>query len=255
LDPFLLLDEFTVTPPAGFPDHPHRGFETVTYMLHGSFKHEDFCGRTGTINPGDLQWMTAGRAIVHCETPKSDNSHGLQLWVNLSSKEKMIEAKYQEVADKDVPKASQDGINVHVIAGESCGIKSSVYTRTPTMYLDISMEPNKTFVQAVPEEFNGFVYTLEGSALFGNDEMQSDAHHTLILGPGSVLTIKTKESKARFVIIAGKPLNEPVVQQGPFVMNTQQEIMQAMMDYQNCTNGFENAKNWSSQFVKERDSL
>jgi len=249
---FLLLDEFKVAPPAGFPDHPHRGFETVTYMLHGSFSHEDFCGHKGIINAGDLQWMTAGKAIVHCEIPMTENAHGLQLWVNLSSKDKMIEPKYQELLDKDIPKANLDGISVNVIAGESCGITSPVYTRTPTMYLDVSMEPNKTFEQVVPEEYNGFVYTLEGSAQFGQDGLIADAHHTLVLGPGSVLPIRTTDSKARFVIIAGKPLNEPVFQYGPFVMNTRQEIMQATSDFQSGTNGFENARGWSSDYVKKR---
>lgn len=254
LDPFLMLDEFHVSPPAGFPDHPHRGFETVTYMLSGSFRHEDFCGHIGEINPGDLQWMTAGKGVVHCEIPLTKSAHGLQLWVNLAPKDKMVPPAYQELLSKDIPKVRQNGANVTVIAGESCGITSPVYTRTPTMYLDVSLQPNSTFEQAVPEEYNGFVYTLEGSALFGSDaKSPTEPHNTLVLGPGTHLTIKTTENNSsRFVIVAGKPIGAPVAQHGPFVMNTQEEIMKTMMDFQSGSNGFERAPTWQSQYVKSR---
>jgi len=254
IDPFLMLDEFRVTSTmAGFPDHPHRGFETVTYMLKGTFKHEDFCGHAGEIHAGDLQWMTAGRGVVHCEIPQTSDAHGLQLWVNLAAKDKMIDPAYQELLGKDIPKVDHNGAHVTVIAGESVGTKSPVYTRTPTMYLDVKLDPNSTFEQAVPEEYNGFVYTLEGSALFGSDAASlSEAHTTLMLSPGSHLTIKTTDSPSRFVIIAGKPIGEPVAQSGPFVMNTRDEIMKAMLDYQTGTNGFERANSWQSQYIKNR---
>eukprot|EP00898_Chlorokybus_atmophyticus_P008563 jgi/Chlat1/8708/Chrsp89S08089 len=151
LDPFLLLDEFRVGLPGGFPDHPHRGFETVSYVIDGgSFRHEDFAGNAGTIGPGDLQWMTAGRGIVHSEMPASQEpAHGLQLWVNLSSKDKMVPPAYQELKGSEVPKVSKDGITVAVIAGESLGTKSPVYTRTPTMYLDFTLDPGAQVTQPV----------------------------------------------------------------------------------------------------------
>lgn len=252
LDPFLLLDEFSVTAPAGFPDHPHRGFETVTYMLEGAFTHQDFAGHKGTIRPGDLQWMTAGRGIVHCEMPaKRGTQHGLQLWVNLSSKDKMIEPNYQELEDKDVPKVQRDGISVSVIAGEAMGIKSPVYTRTPTMYLDFQLEPGAVLHQAIPEGWNAFAYILEGESSFGSPDVPAiGAHHTVQLGMGDGVSVWNKsKGLCRFVLIGGEPLNEPVVQYGPFVMNTKEQVMQAIQDYQKGRNGFERASGWQSDPV------
>ncbi|XP_065885740.1 uncharacterized protein [Dysidea avara] len=194
-DPFLMLDEFKVKKPAGFPDHPHRGFETVTYMITGSFQHEDFCGHKGTIYPGDLQWMTAGKGIVHSEMPHGDDENvGLQLWINLKAKEKMIEPQYQELLSKDIPHVEKDGVHVAVIAGESMGISSPVRTRTPTMYLDFKMEPGATLTQAIPEGWNGFIYTLKGKGLFGPEEWtESDAHHTLVLDTGNMVEVKNND--------------------------------------------------------------
>ena len=153
-DPFLLLDEFkNYGPSPGFPDHPHRGFETVTYMISGKVIHEDFNGHEGVIGPGDLQWMTAGRGIMHSEMPISEGPNdlnwGLQLWVNLPQKLKMIEPAYQELLDKDIPKVSRDGVYVKIISGESMGVKSTVYTRTPTMYLDFKLDKGASFTQEV----------------------------------------------------------------------------------------------------------
>jgi len=250
-DPFLLLDEFAVNKPAGFPDHPHRGFETVTYMLEGSFCHEDFCGHAGTIDAGDLQWMTAGKGIVHSEMPNSNIvNRGLQLWVNLKSKDKMVEPRYQELKDKDIPRKKENGTFVKVIAGESMGISSEVKTLTPTIYLDFQMDPNSEFFQKVDPRFNTFIYVIEGEAFFGADEAKGPAHNTIVLSKGKDeegILIKTKESKVHFVLIGGQPLNEPVFQHGPFVMNTREEIMQAMHDYQLGKNGFERARNWESK--------
>ena len=161
-DPFLMLDEFKVGKPAGFPDHPHRGFETVTYMLpttKGSFAHEDFCGHKGIIGPGDLQWMTAGKGIVHSEMPANEDiSHGLQLWVNLAKKDKLCEPAYQELKASDVPKVTKDGVTAIVIAGEALGVQSKVYTRTPTHYLHFIMEKNSVLNQPIPEGWNAFAY-------------------------------------------------------------------------------------------------
>ncbi|GLJ21506.1 hypothetical protein SUGI_0397570 [Cryptomeria japonica] len=252
LDPFLLLDEFSVTPPGGFPDHPHRGFETVTYMLKGAVTHQDFAGHKGTIKAGDLQWMTAGRGIVHCEMPASKGvHHGLQLWVNLSKKDKMIEPAYQELEDKDIPKVEKDGVRAIVIAGEALGIKSPVYTRTPTLFLDFTMKPGAVLHQEVPEGWNAFAYVLEGEAIFGNvDSSAITAHHTVQLSAGNGLSVWNKSNNpCRFVLIGGRPLNEPVVQYGPFVMNAKDEIIQAIADYQHSRNGFERAINWHSDSV------
>ncbi|XP_066510489.1 pirin-like isoform X2 [Hoplias malabaricus] len=164
LDPFLLLDEFRVSKPAGFPDHPHRGFETVTYLLSGVSAHEDFCGHYGKLEAGDLQWMTAGRGVVHAEMPMSDEPiHGLQLWVNLRKADKMVEPQYQELKNQQIPKPSKDGVTVTIISGESLGVKSKVYTRTPTIYLDFRLKQGSKYVQPVPSGWTAFIYTLSGS--------------------------------------------------------------------------------------------
>lgn len=256
-DPFLLLDDFKVKAPAGFPDHPHRGFETVTYVLQGGVRHEDFCGHKGTISPGDLQWMTAGRGIVHCEMPHgTEEARGLQLWINLSRKDKMIAPAYQELLDKDIPKTKQNGVYVKVIAGESLGIKSPVYTRTPTMYLDFKLDQGAVLNQPIPPGWNAFIYTLSGRAIFGEGThaKEHEAYYTLVLdqnGDGIRVENKNKEV-CHFVLIGGKPIGEPVKQHGPFVMNTQEEIQQAMLDYHSGKNGFENASKWESDYVKQR---
>jgi len=243
LDPFLLLDEFCVKKPAGFPDHPHRGFETVTYMIKGAFRHEDFVGHKGIINSGDLQWMTAGRGIVHSEMPQEDgDNYGLQLWVNLKSSEKMVEPAYQELKHEEIPQAKENGVSVKVIAGESMGAKSPVRTRTPTMYLDFHAEKGSKFSQPVSEGWTTFAYILSGQLYFGPPEKQTlcKASHTIVFGKGDRVEFENKDDETcHFVIIAGKPIGEPVVQQGPFVMNTREEIQQAMMDYQLNRNGFE----------------
>ncbi|CAH9108793.1 unnamed protein product [Cuscuta europaea] len=258
LDPFLMLDEFEVSSPAGFPDHPHRGFETVTYMLEGAFTHQDFSGHKGTIGTGDVQWMTAGRGIVHSEMPAGEGiQKGLQLWINLASKDKMIEPKYQELLSGDIPKAESNGVEVKVIAGEAMGVKSAVYTRTPTMYLDFTLKPASEYHQSIPPSWNAFVYIIEGEGSFGipNAKLSlASAHHCLVLGPGEGLSVwnnSTSNQPLRFVLLAGQPLHEPVVQYGPFVMNSQAEIQQTFHDYSHYKNGFEKAKQWSSRSTRE----
>ncbi|GJN22681.1 hypothetical protein PR202_gb10273 [Eleusine coracana subsp. coracana] len=249
LDPFLMLDEFSVSKPAGFPDHPHRGFETVTYMLEGAFTHQDFAGHKGTIHAGDVQWMTAGRGIVHSEMPAGDGvQKGLQLWINLSSKDKMIEPQYQELQSKDISRAEKDGVEVKIIAGEAFGVRSPVFTRTPTMYMDFTMRPGSQLHQPVPEGWNAFVYIIDGEGVFGREKAPPvSAHHCVVLGPGDGLSVWNKSNAPlRFALIGGQPLNEPVVQHGPFVMNTRAEIQQAMEDYYYGRNGFEKAGQWSS---------
>ncbi|KAI3654332.1 hypothetical protein MP228_001051 [Amoeboaphelidium protococcarum] len=257
-DPFLMLDEFSVGPPSGFPDHPHRGFETVTYLLSGRFAHEDFAGHKGEIGPGDLQWMTAGRGIVHAEMPLQP-SHGLQLWVNLPKVEKMCEPRYQELKAKQIPSAfpfGPDGkVEIKVIAGESFGVSSPVYTKTPVYYLDVQVKDGaaESFVQQIPPGWNSFIYTLTGKIKVGENETVCEPHNTLVLsneeGQTCVKFTPTGEA-AHFVVIAGKPLNEPVVQHGPFVMTTQQEIQETFVDYQYGRNGFERAPSFKSSISK-----
>ncbi|KAL2944862.1 Pirin-like protein [Bienertia sinuspersici] len=249
-DPFLVLDEFSVSAPAGFPDHPHRGFETVTYMLQGAITHEDFAGHKGTIGAGDLQWMTAGRGIVHSEMPASQGvQKGLQLWINLSSKHKMIEPRYQEIQSDDIVEVEKNGIKVRIIAGEALGKRSPIYTRTPTLYLDFTLKPGSNLQQPIPKSWNAFVYVLEGEGILGNSRSSpTTAHHLLLLGPGDGLMVWNKSSKPlRFILVGGEPLGEPLVQFGPFVMNTQEEIDQTIRDFENCVNGFERASDWQSQ--------
>ncbi|XP_076446188.1 pirin-like isoform X2 [Babylonia areolata] len=257
-DPFLMLDEFSVGAPAGFPDHPHRGFETVTYMLSGSSRHEDFCGHKGVIDAGDLQWMTAGRGIVHCEMPYGMSiSHGLQLWVNLRREDKMVEPSYQELKARDIPSASKGGVTVKVIAGEAFGVKSKVYTRTPTHYLDFKMEKNSRLTQPIPQGWNSFVYVLQGCAQFGPEDQRvtGQAHEVVILDQkGDNLEVVNEGSElCHFVLLAGQPLNEEVYQHGPFVMTTEEEVQQARKDYLLYQNGFEKARGWNSFVVYEDD--
>ncbi|RRT58112.1 hypothetical protein B296_00027813 [Ensete ventricosum] len=251
-DPFLVLDEFS-------------GFETVTYMLEenvrrvewssswklqGAVTHEDFEGHKGTVKAGDLQWMTAGRGIVHSEMPAGKGtSKGLQLWVNLSSKNKMVEPRYQEMQSQDIACASGNGVEVRVIAGESMGVRSPVYTRTPTMYLDFTLKPRAHLRQPIPSAWNAFVYVLEGEGAFGSDKSAPiGPHNLLLLGQGDGVDVWNRSAKPlRFVLVGGEPLGEPVAQLGPFVMNTDEEIDRTIDDFQYCINGFEKAKYWRSE--------
>ncbi|GFN77697.1 pirin [Plakobranchus ocellatus] len=253
-DPFLLCDEFCVRAPAGFPDHPHRGFETVTYMLQGEVVHQDFMGHKGKIKAGDLQWMTAGRGILHCEMPHGKNDAiGVQLWVNLSRADKLVKPAYQELVDKDIPKGERSGVKVKVIAGEAFGIKSPVYTRTPTAYLDFTMSPGSQLDQPISEGWNSFAYILSGEAFFGPDGQAQlcKPHHTIALKKdGDHIHVHNKSSSpCHFILVSGQPIGEPVVQHGPFVMTTQQEIMEAINDYRGAKNGFENANTWNSDYA------
>lgn len=234
LDPFLMLDEFRVQAPAGFPDHPHRGFETVTYMLEGYFRHEDNHGHSGVIGPGDVQWMTAGRGIIHSEMPHGEQEgRGLQLWVNLSAKDKMMEPRYQELVSKDIPMAKGDLYCVKVVAGRFQDVQGKVDTKTPSMFLDIEMKPGCVLNPQISPEYRGFIYVLQGKALFGKDACIGSAHELLLLdGEEDHILCQSKEDSCRFVLVAGKPLNEPIVQYGPFVMTSQEDIMKAFRDYQ-----------------------
>ncbi|HEY9726466.1 MAG TPA: pirin family protein [Chroococcales cyanobacterium] len=247
-DPFLLLDELgpvDVEPgqAKGAPDHPHRGFETVSYMLEGRLQHKDSQGHAGTLNPGDVQWMTAGAGVVHSEMPEREFArnggrlHGLQLWVNLPRRDKMIQPRYQEIPADRIPTAqTEDGsVSVKAIAGEALGVRSAIETRTPIIYLHFTVQPGATVIQPVPRDYNAFTYVLDGDGLFGADkEPAGDGQMVLFAQDGEEVEFanpSNAKSPLDVLLIAGVPLNEPVVRYGPFVMNTQAEIMQAIEDY------------------------
>ena len=245
-DPFLLLDEMgpmNLKPgeAKGAPDHPHRGFETVTYMLSGRFAHKDSQGHSGKISPGDVQWMTAGGGVVHSEMPDEQFAkaggrvHGLQLWVNLPKRDKMMTPRYQEVPAEKIPEAkSPDGrVAVRVIAGESLGAHAVIDTRIPIQYLHFRIEPGASVTQPVLRGYNAFAYVLEGEAVFG--EMKAGPHRMIMFNAdGDSVTLQAGNGGPLDVLLlAGSPLNEPVARWGPFVMNTKAEIMEAIEDYRN----------------------
>lgn len=243
VDPFLLLDRMGPATHApgeakGAPDHPHRGFETVTYVLEGAVEHEDSQGNRGRIGPGDVQWMTAGSGVIHSELPSEElrrnggRMHGFQLWVNLPRRDKMMKPRYQELRASEIPTAtSPDGkVSVTVIAGESLGTKASIDTRTPIMYLHVRLEPGARFTQAVPETYNAFAFVIRGEASFG-DRVARENDAAIFDRNGDEVTVASGKG-AELLLIGGVPLDEPVARYGPFVMNTPGEIRQAMLDYQ-----------------------
>ena len=246
-DPFLLLDEMgpmEVAPgeAKGAPDHPHRGFETVTYMLSGEMEHKDSRGHAGRLTPGDVQWMTAGAGVIHSEMPSREfardggRMHGFQLWVNLPKRDKMMNPRYQEIPNSQIPKAtSADGlVKVSVIAGEAMGEKAVIETRTPIIYLHYKIERGGVATQEVPAAYNAFAYIVEGEGLFGAGECAVDGQMVLFAQNGDEVRIENPanaKATLEVLLIAGVPLNEPVARYGPFVMNTEGEIRQAFEDY------------------------
>jgi hypothetical protein len=242
LDPFLLLDEFGTDRPedylAGFPDHPHRGFETVTYMLDGRMRHKDNHGNEGVLVPGSVQWMTAGRGLVHSEMPEQEagRMRGFQLWVNLPARDKMTDPRYQEFAPERIPQVSPaPGVRVKVIAGDVDGTRGPIaQPATEPVYLDIALDADRAWTHALPEGHNAFAYVYEGSVSIGGaDDAREVPMQTLaVLGGGEVLSLQSAADGARLIVVAGRPLHEPVARHGPFVMNTRQELMQAFVDFQ-----------------------
>jgi redox-sensitive bicupin YhaK (pirin superfamily) len=247
-DPFLLLDEMgpmEVAPgeAKGAPDHPHRGFETVTYLLSGEMEHKDSSGHAGRLKSGDVQWMTAGSGVVHAEMPSEDfqrsggRMHGFQLWVNLPRSEKMRKPRYQEIPKSQIPKAtSADGlVTVSVIAGEAMGETAVIETRTPIIYLHYRLEPGGVATQQVPHTYNAFAYVVEGAGLFGAEgERGADGQMVMFAPDGNEVRIENPtnaNAALDILLIAGVPLNEPIARYGPFVMNTEEEIHQAFDDY------------------------
>jgi redox-sensitive bicupin YhaK (pirin superfamily) len=243
LDPFLLLDRMgpaTHGPgeAKGAPDHPHRGFETVTYILEGAVEHGDSQGNRGRIGAGDVQWMTAGSGVIHSELPSEEirrnggRMHGFQLWVNLPRRDKMMKPRYQELRAAEIPTAtSADGkVTVTVIAGESLGTRATIDTRTPIMYLHVRLAAGARFTQAIPATYNAFAFIIDGEATFG-DRVARENDAVLFERDGDEVSIVSTNG-AELLLIGGVPLNEPVARYGPFVMNTPGEIRQAMLDYQ-----------------------
>lgn len=240
LDPFLMLDEFYSDDPddylAGFPSHPHRGFETVTYMLDGRMQHKDSGGNTGDLGPGDVQWMTAARGIIHSEMPQQTQGRmrGFQLWLNLPAKEKMKPAAYADIPAGDIPVASlAGGVQAKVIAGEAFGVKGPIGgLSTEPLFYDLHLPAGASVDVALPPAHNAFLYAYEGDASVGEDRKALPHRAAGILTAGGSVKLAAGTSGARVLLLAGKPIGEPVVQYGPFVMNTRQEIEQAIHDYQ-----------------------
>ena len=239
MSPFLLLDEMGPTDygpgeAVGAPWHPHRGFETVTYLLAGEMEHEDSVGSNGTLSPGDVQWMTAGKGIIHSEMPtskmiaKGGLIHGFQIWVNLLAKDKMIEPRYQEISSNESNIAEKEGVWARVIAGECLGIESSIDTMIPITMIHVKMDKGSKLEKSLQDDLNCMIYVFKGSIDIG--WMTVDDGSLALLSKGSTIEVKARE-ESEYLILAGPEINEPIARYGPFVMNTQQEIRQAIDDY------------------------
>ena len=239
LDPFLMLDAFGADNPddfsGGFPDHPHRGFETVTYMLDGRVRHRDSDGNEGLLESGGVQWMTAGRGVIHSEMPEPElgRMEGFQLWLNLPARDKMTAPWYRDIQRADIPQfLTPEGVTVRVIAGSSCGVAGAVQrATTEPLYLDLHLPAGTHFAQSLPPELNAFVYVYRGEIRIG--DRQAPQQRMAILGNDAASdgVIIHADVPSRVLLIAGRPLQEPIAQYGPFVMNTQDEIFQAINDF------------------------
>jgi redox-sensitive bicupin YhaK (pirin superfamily) len=241
LDPFLLLDCFgsdeALDYIGGFPEHPHRGFETVTYMLAGRMRHKDSTGHEDVIGPGDIQWMTAGRGLLHSEMPEQAEGlmMGFQLWVNLPAVRKMTKPAYRAVLAAKIPVEALDhGGGIKVIAGMTdAGTLGPIeITTVAPIFFDVQLAAHSMLTQSVPESHSGFLYVIDGSVRVGRKDRALEAKSLGVLGPGERLTVKAGANSARFLLVAGREIKEPVARYGPFVMNTRQEILQAIQDFQ-----------------------
>ena len=241
LDPFLMLDDFSSRNPSdyepGFPEHPHRGMETVTYIISGQVDHRDSLGNSGTILSGDVQWMTAGSGIIHAEMPRETWEHlcGIQLWVNLPRESKIMTPRYRDVKEEDIPTAEPSpGIKVKVIAGTFNGAIGPVKDlMVEILYLDVIMEPDTELRHDISSSLNAFAYVLQGSADFGGSAV--GRQQLVVLGEGDEIVVRSGEKGARFILVAGQPIREPVAWQGPIVMNTEDELREAFREIQEGT--------------------
>jgi redox-sensitive bicupin YhaK (pirin superfamily) len=236
LDPFLMLDHFGSENPddylAGFPDHPHRGFITFTYMIDGHMEHRDSMGNRGDLRAGGAQWMKAASGVIHSEMPRQSEGRmrGFQLWINLPRAERMSDPAYQEFGPEAIPEVVAEGSRVRLLAGEYAGRRGVVDDpNTDTLYLDVALEPGQAFAETLPVAHAAFVYVFEGGARLGAAELP--LHNLAVLTPGDSVDIVAGPAGARFILVAGRPLNEPFVQYGPFVMSTREEVDQAVADY------------------------
>jgi quercetin 2,3-dioxygenase len=240
LDPFLMLDAFGTDNPqdyiGGFPDHPHRGFETVTYMIAGRMRHRDSAGNEGLLSNGGVQWMTAGRGVIHSELPEQEDGRmeGFQLWLNLAGKDKMRAPWYRDIQSAEIPEfTTQEGVKVRVIAGASHGVEGAMQRdTTEPLYLDLELPAGATFEQVLPASHNAFVYVYRGALQIGAAHVPAQRMAILRNGEDRDGVVLRADQPTRALLIAGKPLGEPIAQYGPFVMNTKDEIMQAVNDYQ-----------------------
>ena len=243
VDPFLLLDEFKSEDPkdyiAGFPWHPHRGIETVTYMINGRVEHGDSVGNSGVIGPGDMQWMTAGKGIIHQEMPKQDNGllWGLQLWVNLPARDKMCPPRYQEVPAEEIPEETlENGTHVRILCGDYAGKTGPVtHVAVDPLYLDARLPVGERFSHPIEPGYSVFCYCLGGEGLFGSQEKQVGPGRIVIFGEGDTVIVKAPSGDVRFLLVSGRIIGEPIARGGPFVMNTREEIQQAFQEYRNGT--------------------
>ncbi len=238
LDPFLMLDAFGSDDPgdyiAGFPDHPHRGFETVTYMIAGRMKHRDSAGHEGLLEDGGVQWMTAGRGVIHSEIPQQENGvmEGFQLWLNLPGRDKMRDPWYRDFGAGELPRFSGEGVTAIVIAGESHGVAGAVSRdATAPLYLDLHLAAGTRFAQALPPEHNAFVYVYRGEVTIAGRVVPARRMAILTNDSGADGVAIEAKAGGRALLVAGRPLGEPIAQYGPFVMNTEQEIYRALSDY------------------------
>ena len=239
LDPFLLLDQFGTDRAedylAGFPDHPHRGFETVTYMLEGRMRHRDNHGNEGLLVPGSVQWMSAGSGLVHSEMPEQLDGamRGFQLWVNLPAKDKMRAPRYQEFAPQSIPEVSPaNGVRAKVIAGRIGEVEGPVRdVAAQPIYFDIALDADAEYVQPLPSGHNAFACVYEGTAMFGDAATPVASVSLAVFGEGDAVRMRAGREGARLILVAGQPFNEPVSRYGPFVMNTREEIIQAVEDF------------------------
>jgi redox-sensitive bicupin YhaK (pirin superfamily) len=240
LDPFLLLDHFQSKNPAdyqaGFPLHPHRGIETVTYLLAGAVRHRDSVGNAGEIGPGDLQWMTAGRGIMHEEMPqvRPEGVAGFQLWVNLPKRQKMIAPRYQNVNANEITEIQREGgAKIRVIAGKVDGVVGPISgIAAEPMYLDVAIAPHGSFTLPIPRGHSAFAYVFEGEGRFGPENRSVTTPRLVVWDDGDSVEVRTEESAVRFLLVSGKPLSEPIARYGPFVMNTKAEIEQTLRELQ-----------------------
>ncbi|MDT9000765.1 pirin family protein [Paucibacter sp. APW11] len=241
LDPFLMLDAFGSDQAddyiAGFPDHPHRGFETVTYMLEGRMRHRDSAGHEGLLGNGGVQWMTAGRGVIHSELPEQESGRmeGFQLWLNLPARDKMCPPWYRDIAASEIPEVQGQGYVARVIAGQHGGVAGAMQREaTAPLYLDLHLEPGARFEQPLPASHNAFVYVYRGAVQFDSGCLVPVQRMAILANtPGSDgVSFSAGPEGARALLIAGQPLNEPIAQYGPFVMNSEAELMQAVRDFQ-----------------------